>query len=194
MGSIAVENRDVKNGEESKGDDTLTFKKATRHLLAYGPGGFSPQIITRTSGTKIYTADGRQILDWTSGQMSCLVGHGHPEIVDTITYHATHLDHLFSGFISPPVVSLAEKLTSVMPKGLERVMFLSTGGESNEAAIRLAKVITGKWEIVGLSSSWHGMTGAAVSAQYMSGRAGQGPTVSTRQTSLGEAIQYMETF
>ncbi|RFU30820.1 hypothetical protein B7463_g5529, partial [Scytalidium lignicola] len=163
MGSIAIIDNN-NNSERSK--DTLTFEQATRHLLSYGPGGFSPHIITRASGSSIFTADDRQILDWTSGQMSCLVGHGHPEIVETITYHATHLDHLFSGFISPPVVSLAEKLTSVMPDGMERVMFLSTGGESNEAAIRLAKVLTGRWEIVGLSSSWHGMTGAAIPGNH----------------------------
>lgn len=110
--------------------------------------------------------------------MSCLIGHGHPEVVQTITNHATHLDHLFSGMLSPPVIQLAKKLTDLLPEGLDKAMFLSTGGESNEAAIRLAKIFTGKWEIVGLGQSWHGMTGAAVAAQYHSGRKGYGPPVS----------------
>lgn len=56
-------------------------------------------------------------------------------------------------------------------------MFLSTGGESNEAALKMAKCFTGKWEIVGLAASWHGMTGAALSAQYHSGRRGHGPMI-----------------
>ncbi|RFU29066.1 hypothetical protein B7463_g7267, partial [Scytalidium lignicola] len=169
-----------KDAEPSK--DVLAYEKATRHLLLYTLGGLNPNIITRAAGTKIYTADGREILDWTSGQMSSLIGHGHPEIVETISYYAEHLDHLFSGFMSPPVIALAEKLTSVMPKGLEKVMFLSTGGESNDAAIRLAKVVTGKWEIVALSSGWHGMTGAAVSAQFLSGRTGLGPLIPGNHT------------
>ncbi|KAI9866438.1 MAG: hypothetical protein M1823_009166, partial [Watsoniomyces obsoletus] len=74
--------------------------------------------------------------------MSCLIGHGHPEIVETIKNHAEHLDHLFSGMLSPPVLSLAKRLNSALPAGLDRAMFLSTGGESNEAAIKMAKVYT----------------------------------------------------
>src|SRR3546814_13583653 len=53
-------------------------------------------------------------------------------------------------------------------------MFLSTGGESVEAAIRLAKVVPGKWEIVGFAQSYHGSTGAAASATYTLGRRGHG--------------------
>jgi len=92
-------------------------------------------------------------MDWTSGQMSCLLGHGHPKIVQTLASYAANLDHLFSGMISPPIINLAEKLVEVLPEGLSKVMFLSTGGESNECAIKLAKMYTGKFETVGLSAS-----------------------------------------
>jgi len=117
------------------------------------------------------------MLKFTSGQMSTLIGHGHPEVVKTISDHARHLDHLFSGMISPPVISLAKRLTGAAPAGLDKVFFLSTGGESNEAAIRLAKFFTGKFEIVGLAASWHGMTGASQGAQYYAGRSGYGPNM-----------------
>jgi 4-aminobutyrate aminotransferase-like enzyme len=109
--------------------------------------------------------------------MSTLIGHGHPEVVEVIKDHAKHLDHLFSGMISPPVISLAKRLTGAAPPGLDKAFFLSTGGESNEAAIRLAKFFTGNFEIVGLSNSWHGMTGASLGAQYHSGRSGYGPNM-----------------
>jgi 2,2-dialkylglycine decarboxylase (pyruvate) len=72
------------------------------------------------------------------------------------------------------VVDLAEKLAELVPD-LPRVMLLSTGGEANEAAIRLAKLVTGKWEVVGFTQSWHGMTGGAASATYKAGRQGAGP-------------------
>lgn len=109
--------------------------------------------------------------------MSTLIGHAHPEIVSVITSHAQHLDHLFSGMLSPPVIRLAKRLTSAAPAGLDKALFLSTGGESNEAAIRLAKFFTGKFEIAGLAASWHGMTGASLGAQYHAGRAGYGPNM-----------------
>ena len=109
--------------------------------------------------------------------MSTLIGHGHPEIVSVIHSHAAHLDHLFSGMLSPPVINLAKRLTSLTPPGLDKAMFLSTGGESNECAIRLAKFYTGKFEIVGLASSWHGVTSGAIAAQYHSGRSGYGPNM-----------------
>ena len=147
---------------------------ASKCLINYGTK-FEDDIITGTKGLYIYTASGHRVLDWTSGQMSCLIGHGHPEIVKTITKHAANLDHLFSGMLSPPVLSLANRLTSALPSGLDKAFFLSTGGESNEAAIKMAKVYTGKFEIVGLGASWHGVTGSALSTQYHFGRKGQGP-------------------
>lgn len=98
-------------------------------------------------------------------------------MVKTINDHAQHLDHLFSGMISPPVINLAKRLTGAAPAGLDKAFFLSTGGEVNEAAIRLAKFFTGKFEIVGLAASWHGMTGASLGAQYHAGRSGYGPNM-----------------
>jgi 4-aminobutyrate aminotransferase-like enzyme len=157
--------------------DTAALKAdASSSLLNFGTS-FHPEIITRAKGLYVYDSNGHAMLDWTSGQMSCLLGHGHPEIVETIHEHAQHLDHLFSGMLSPPVINLAKRLTGLLPKGLDKAFFLSTGGESNEAAIKLAKVYTGKFEIVGLGSSWHGMTASAVGAQYHSGRSGYGPTM-----------------
>jgi 4-aminobutyrate aminotransferase-like enzyme len=147
---------------------------ADEHLLSYGTS-YHPEIITSADGIYVETHSGHRMMDFTSGQMSCLIGHGNPEVVQVIREHAQHLDHLFSGMISPPVINLAKRLTSVTPAGLDKAFFLSTGGESNEAAIRLAKFYTGKFEIVGLAGSWHGMTGASLGAQYHAGRSGYGP-------------------
>ncbi|KAI0880216.1 pyridoxal phosphate-dependent transferase [Annulohypoxylon maeteangense] len=149
-------------------------KKTSRFLFNYGTK-FIPDIVCGAKGLYVYTAKGHKVLDWTSGQMSCLLGHGHPEIVKTITDHAANLDHLFSGMVSPPVIFLGERLCSLLPDGLDKAFFLSTGGESNEAAIKLAKVYTGKFEIVAINGSWHGVTAQALSAQYHYGRKGQGP-------------------
>jgi len=156
--------------------DSLIWEKANKNLLRYmGVGGdFTSFVPERAEGSWLYDASGRRVLDFTSGQMSSVLGHAHPELVETMRGAAASLDHLFSMMITKPVVDLAEKLAELVP-GLPRSMFLSTGGESVEAAIRLAKVVTGKWEIVGFAQSYHGSTGAAASATYSLGRRGHGP-------------------
>jgi 2,2-dialkylglycine decarboxylase (pyruvate) len=160
--------------------DSPTFwRLAERHLLRYaGSGGFTHEIIEGAAGSFLTTADGRRILDFTSGQMSSILGHSHPEIVRTVRDRIGTLDHLFSGMLSRPVVELAERLSASLPDPLEKVLLLSTGAESNEAAIRLAKLVTGHHEIVSFARSWHGMTQAAASATYSAGRKGYGPAPS----------------
>ena len=150
------------------------WSKARRHLVRYG-GGFSPMIIERAQGSHVYDTDGRAYLDFTSGQMSAVLGHSHPEIADVIATSARTLTHLFSGMLSRPVVDLAERLAGIAPQGLTRSLLLSTGGEANEAALKMAKLATGGYEVVGFAQSWHGMTGGAASATYSAGRKGYGP-------------------
>jgi 2,2-dialkylglycine decarboxylase (pyruvate) len=147
--------------------------RAERHLLRYG-GAFVDFVPVRAEGAFLYDAHGRRVLDFTSGQMSAILGHCHPEIVATMREAAGRLDHLFSSMISPEVVELAEALARLVPS-LPKAMLLSTGGEANEAAIKIAKLVTGRWEVVGFAQSWHGMTGAAASATYKAGRRGYGP-------------------
>jgi 2,2-dialkylglycine decarboxylase (pyruvate) len=152
------------------------WRKADRHLVRYiGAGQFTREIIASANGSFVVTAEGRRILDFTSGQMSAVLGHSHPDVVATVQHSIATLDHLFSGMLSAPVVELAERLADSLPEPLERVLLLTTGAESNEAAIRLAKLVTGKHEIVSFSQSWHGMTQAAASATYSSPRTGYGP-------------------
>lgn len=155
------------------GNSDAGFWEAAKHLIRYG-SAFDRVIIERAEGSRLYDADGRSIIDFTSGQMSMLVGHGHPRITEAIRKQSAEAVHLFSGMLSWPVVNFAKRLAGLAP-GLDRVLLLSTGAESNEAAIRMAKLVTGKHEIVAFSKSWHGMTGAAASATYSAGRKGYGP-------------------
>src|SRR6202012_1093579 len=136
---------------------------------------FEPVIIERAQGSFVYDADGRAILDFTSGQMSAVLGHSHPEIVSVINEYAGKLDHLFSGMLSRPVVDLPTRLAEITPAVLDPELLLSNGGKPTEPAIRMAKLVTGKYEIVGFAQSWHGMTGNAASATYSAGRKGVGP-------------------
>jgi 2,2-dialkylglycine decarboxylase (pyruvate) len=153
--------------------DVEFWTRARRHLLKYG-GEFVDFVPVRAEGAFLYDDAGRRVLDFTSGQMSAVLGHSNPEIVATVRDGIARLDHLFSSMLSRPVVDLAEALARLVPQ-LPKVMLLSTGGEANEAAIKLAKLVTSSWEVVGFAQSWHGMTGGAASATYKAGRRGYGP-------------------
>ena len=155
--------------------DEADLARAARHLIRYsGAGQFVPFVADHAAGAFVYDASGRAVLDFTSGQMSAILGHAHPVIVDVVSSTVGRLDHLFSGMLSRPVIDLGEALGSLVP-GLERVLLLTTGAEANEAALRMARLVTAGWEVVGFSQSWHGMTGGAASATYSAGRRGYGP-------------------
>ena len=160
----------------SSNADPEFWAKARAHLVRYG-GTFAPIIATSADGNFFTDADGRRILDFTSGQMSAILGHSHPEIVEVVRRSIGELDHLYSSILSRPVVDLAALLAEISPGKLDRVLLISTGGESNEAALRMAKLVTGRYEIVALSRSWHGVTGGASSATYSNGRPGYGPAM-----------------
>ena len=151
----------------------LPFEK---NLLHYGRD-FQPEMIARAKGSYLFTENGREILDFSSGQMCATIGHNHPNIIKAMTKAGDTVLHLDSTMVSRDVVALVEQLCSLLPDPLNKGMLLNTGGEANEAAIRLAKIATGKFEIVGMSGSWHGTTTGAASATYAHGRKGYGPAV-----------------
>lgn len=145
-----------------------------RHVVRYG-GSFVPAVIERAAGSFVHDSTGRAILDFTSGQMSAILGHAHPAVVETVRAAVGTLDHLFSGMLSRPVVDLCRTLAQVTPAPLAKSLLLTTGAEANEAALAMAKLHTGGYEIVSFSQSWHGMTSGARAATYSAGRRGYGP-------------------
>lgn len=159
---------------ESTDTSKAFFKRADKYLMATGVPS-SPVVITKAKGTRLYDANNRQILDFTSGQMSSLLGHSHPEIVEVVRKYVAELDHLLSNMITHPVVDLAERLARFLPSPLEKSFFLNTGSESTEAAIKMAKYYTGNFEIVAFTASYHGLTHGSGSATYSAGRRNGGP-------------------
>lgn len=145
-------------------------------LIRYG-GDFAPFVVDRADGSWVRTEDGQRILDFTSGQMCATLGHGHPAILEALGRASGQVVHLFSGFLARDVIELARELMAVLPAPLARAMFLSTGGEANEAALRLAKLHTGGHEVLAFTGSWHGMTAGASSSTYSAGHRGYGPAL-----------------
>ena len=145
-------------------------------LIRYG-GEFAPFVVDRADGSWVWTEDGQRVLDFTSGQMCATLGHGHPAVLEAIGRASGKVVHLFSGFLARDVIELARELMAVLPGPLARAMFLSTGGEANEAALRLAKLHTGGHEVLAFTGSWHGMTAGASSSTYSAGHRGYGPVL-----------------
>src|SRR5689334_10261983 len=157
----------MNESSEARGD----FRE---HLIRYG-GDAYPEIVEKAQGSWVVDAKGRKILDFTSGQMCATVGHNHPNIVAAIKRSCDTALHLFSGMIPRSVVQLADALAKILPAPLRKSLFLNTGSESNEAAIKMAKLYTGGFEVVGLGGSWHGVTGNAGGVSFASDRKGYGP-------------------
>ena len=160
----------------SKSDDLLA---QARQLLVRSSGTeLSLPVIEHAEGAVVTDVDGKEYLDFSSGQMCATLGHSHPRIVDAIKRSTERVMHVFSGMVSPEVVTLAQRVVELLPEPLKKIFFLSTGGESTEAAIKIAKKASGKYEIVSLAEGFHGSTWGASSSTFIPyRRAGYGPTV-----------------
>ncbi len=153
------------------------LRQAARdHLIRYGQGDID-KLYVSARGATVIDDEGREILDFTSGQMCSTLGHSHPAIVKAIQSGAEDAIHLFSGMIPEAVARLAKKLSQWLPAPLAKSMFVNTGSESNEAALRMAKMVTGGYEVIALGGSWHGVTGQSAAASFASDRRGYGPKV-----------------
>ena len=154
-----------------KDNEPLNFRQ---NLIRYG-GDVYPEIVDKAQGCYVWDSTGKKVLDFTSGQMCATVGHSHPNIVAAIKKSCDTALHLFSGMIPRSVVQLADALSKIVPKPLRKSLLLNTGSESNEAAIKMAKLYTEGFEVIGLGGSWHGVTGNAGSVSFASDRKGYGP-------------------
>ncbi|HKF37155.1 MAG TPA: aminotransferase class III-fold pyridoxal phosphate-dependent enzyme, partial [Ktedonobacteraceae bacterium] len=145
-----------------------------RFLIRYSHH-FAPFTVARASGAWIETTDGQRILDFTSGQICSTIGHNHPRIVTAVKQSLNDVIHLNSWMLSEPVLALAERLARLVPPSLNKVILVNTGGEANEVALRLAKMSSGRFEVVGLTRSWHGLQAGVASHNLAGGHAGYGP-------------------
>jgi 2,2-dialkylglycine decarboxylase (pyruvate) len=126
-------------------------------------------------GTIVADSDGRKYLDFTSGQMCATIGHNHPAIIDAVERAGKKAFHLFSGMIPEVVAELAQVLArDWLPGDLQRSIFINTGSEATEVALRMAKMYTGGYEVLVLGGSWHGVTEGAASVSMASDRKGYG--------------------
>lgn len=129
-----------------------------------------PVVISRARGASLFDEDGFEILDLISSWWTCIHGHAHPALVQTISEQAAALEHvMFAGFTHAPAAHLSKALSRALPGDLNRVFFSDNGSTSVEVALKLAyqyhrnKGDTARTEFLAFEGGYHGDTLGAMS-------------------------------
>jgi 2,2-dialkylglycine decarboxylase (pyruvate) len=138
-------------------------------------GEFSGPVLASGKDSVVVDVTGREYLDFNSGQMCSALGHNHPRIVQAIQEVCQTLIHTSSNYFNTTEIELAKRLAEVTPPPLQKSTFLLSGSDSNEAAIAMAKIYTGKFEIASPDSSFHGFSHVTRSVTFAGWHAGYGP-------------------
>lgn len=128
---------------------------------------FVPNAVEVVQAEGIYLIDdqGNKWIDLVSGVSVSNVGHRHPKVVEAIKKQTDQYMHLmvYGEFIQSPQVQLASLLAQNLPEHLNAVFFVNSGSEANEGAMKLAKRVTGRSEIIAFNNAYHGGTQGALS-------------------------------
>jgi 4-aminobutyrate aminotransferase len=124
-----------------------------------------PLVAKTGSGAIVVDVDGNRFLDFNAGIAVCSTGHCHPDVVRAIQRQAESLIHMSgTDFYYEQMPELARKLESLMPDGKAwRCFFGNSGAEAIEAAMKLARYVTGRWQFIACHSSFHGRTMGSLS-------------------------------
>src|SRR5262249_16247804 len=115
-------------------------------------------IIASSIGSTVVDTEGKQYLDFQSGQMGAALGHQHPRIVNTIIETMKRLLHASNAMLNVPRLKLHERLRNLRPPPLQKSLFLVSGSDAIEAAADLARKATGGLDVIGLHTGLHGST------------------------------------
>ncbi len=128
-------------------------------LPAGGFGNFDPGVIIREGrGARVWDEDGNEYVDYLIGSGPMLVGHGHPEVLEAVREQIARGMTFFAN--NSAAIELAEEICRAMACA-EQVRFVSTGGEADMYAMRLARAYTGRDKIVKFEGGYHGMSAEA---------------------------------
>ncbi|MBC7849184.1 MAG: aspartate aminotransferase family protein [Chitinophagaceae bacterium] len=135
-----------------------------RHIAQTSPAPLALEIV-KAKGCKLIDKEGHEYLDLIAGISVSNVGHGNKKIIKAINKQAADYLHLlvYGEMIESPQVRYATLLTEHLPANLNSVYFTNSGAEATEGAMKLAKRVTGRSEIIAFNQSYHGSTQGALS-------------------------------
>ncbi len=126
-------------------------------------------------GSVVRDVNGKEYLDFNSGQMCAALGHNHPRIVQALQESSETLIHSHMSMFNDREIILAARLAEIAPEGMNRSMFLTSGSDSNEAAMAIAKRVTGGYEFASPAVSFHGMNDSTRAVTFSGWHEGYGP-------------------
>ncbi|MCO4763466.1 MAG: aminotransferase class III-fold pyridoxal phosphate-dependent enzyme [Myxococcales bacterium] len=132
-------------------------KKHTMYSWAKG-NAVNPLPVARAEGIHFWTPDGKRFIDFNSQLMSVNAGHGHPKIKAAMKKQIDEMLFVFPGTATEPRAKLGAKLAEIAPGDINHFFFTLSGAESNENAIRAARIFTGRQKILSRYRSYHGAT------------------------------------
>jgi acetylornithine/succinyldiaminopimelate/putrescine aminotransferase len=122
---------------------------------------FAPGLeIKNASGNYLYDQQGKRYLDMVAGVSALPLGHCHPAVVGAVKDQLDHYMHVmvYGEFAQQPAVELCKKIAATMPAALQMTYLVNSGTEAMEAAIKLARRVTGRSEVISMRGSYHGNT------------------------------------
>src|SRR5579862_8343355 len=140
----------------------------TTKRLNYGTWRFqkswNPPHVVDAEGCYFITADGKRYLDFSSQLMCVNLGYKNQAVIKAIEEQARTLPYIAPSYATDARAQLSELLLDVLPKGMEKFFFSTSGTEANEAAFKIARMYTGKTKIIARYRSYHGSTSGSVAA------------------------------
>ena len=143
----------------------LTNRQLFQQYLGLPSVVNDPIEIVRAAGIYLYDDKGDEYIDLVSGVSVSNTGHLHPHVVTAIKSQLEKYMHtmVYGKFVQAPQVQLAQKLSSLLPENLQSIYFVNSGSEAIEGALKLAKRLTGRAEMISFKNSYHGGTEGALS-------------------------------
>lgn len=135
-----------------------------RHIAQTSPAPLALEIV-KAEGCTLTDASGKTYIDLIGGISVANVGHRHPVVIDAIQKQLDAYLHImvYGEFIESPQVQYAKLLTEHLPQNLNSVYFTNSGAEAVEGAMKLAKRVTGRTQLIAFNDSYHGSTQGALS-------------------------------
>ncbi len=140
-----------------------------------------PLVADRAHMQYVWDLEGNKYLDFFGGILTISVGHTNPKVTSKIKSQVDRLQHMSTLYPTEPIVALAEKVAQITPGKLQKSFFTNSGTEANEAALLLARMATGSFDVIALR---HGYSGASSLAKSVTG---QGPWRAAGVVSVGVA-------
>lgn len=143
-------------------DQIITWETAHES----GVYGKQPIVLVRGEGARIWDMDGTEYIDCIGGHGAANMGHAHPAVVKAVTEQAQRLFLAPNGFYNDVRAELLSELVRVAPPGLTRAFLCNSGTEAVEAALKFARLATGRSKVISTMRGFHGRTMGALSTTW----------------------------